>query len=285
MGTDQALELMNSAFVFVHTWGGEALIAHRQPDGSYRALDEKQFLRSLANRRVVAPGSTEKPQPLGRWWLSHSDRHEVDRTVFAPEQTQGVAATQSGETTLNLWTGFARQPLKGPCRRINAHLFNVVCNRDRACWRYLIKWLAHAVQHPGEAPGTVIVLRSDSEGTGKSIVLEIISRIFGKHALLLNSPEDLIGSFNDHLENCCFIGLNEPSFPGDHHAAAKLKSMITKSTWLINGKYRAARRVPNIAHIMLTTNQEWAIPAGNKSRRFLMLDVNRVAGARPEVLW
>jgi hypothetical protein len=49
--------------------------------------------------------------------------------------------------------------------------------------------------------------------------------------------------------------------------------MITDSTWLIEGKYRGVRRVPNIGHIAMTTNREWAVPAGNKARRFLVLDV------------
>ena len=125
------------------------------------------------------------------------------------------------------------------------------------------------------------MLKSDAEGTGKSTLLELMARMFGEHALLLSTPEDLIGQFNDHLENKSFIGLNEPAFPGDHRAAEKLKSMITEATWLLNGKFRAARRVPNIAHIMLTTNASWAVPAGNQARRFLVLEVDdRRAGDR-----
>jgi hypothetical protein len=101
-----------------------------------------------------------------------------------------------------------------------------------------------------------------------------MKRIFGEHGILLSTPEDFIGEFNDHLESKCFIGLNEPAFPGDHRAASKFKSMITESEWVLNGKFRKRRRVSNIAHIMLTTNREWAIPAGNKARRFLMLTVD-----------
>jgi hypothetical protein len=32
--------------------------------------------------------------------------------------------------------------------------------------------------------------------------------------------------------------------------------------------------VPNIAHILLTTNAEWVVPAGKSARRFLVLDVD-----------
>jgi hypothetical protein len=44
---------------------------------------------------------------------------------------------------------------------------------------------------------------------------------------------------------------------------------------LIEPKYRSKRRVSNIAHIMLTTNAAWAVPAGSNARRFLVLDVSQ----------
>ena len=167
------------------------------------------------------------------------------------------------------------------------HLFHVVCDycrthspeeraEARTAFKFLIRWLAHCVQYPGVPPESVIVLRSDAEGSGKSTVAELLARIFGKfrHAIVLNDPDELTGVFNDHLERCVFIALDEPAFPGDHRAANKFKSMVTGSTWLINGKFRKAYPAPNIAHIMLTTNSSWAVPAGNKARRFLVLDVN-----------
>lgn len=275
-----ALSEMNSRFTYCLDWGGEPMVAHRRPDDGHRAIAEEHLKRMLANRRVS--GEDGKLVPLVPWWLTHPERAEVDQVRFEPEGGSDPAHT------LNLWSGFTVKPARGSWRLLARHLYQMVCSRDRACWKYLLRWLAHAVQHPGTAPGTVIVLRSDSEGAGKSVLLEIMRRIFGQHARLLYTPEELTGTFNEHLEHVCFIGLNEPSFPGDHRAAAKLKSMITESQWLINGKFRAARQVPNIAHIMMTTNRPWAIPAGNKARRFLMLDVNEERADDPryfEPLW
>ena len=206
---------------------------------------------------------------LGAWWLAHPQRREYDRVIYDPENLR----SHSGERAFNLWMGFAKTPHAGSWKLMAQHIHSVICKRDRETWRYLIRWLAHAVQHPGTAPGTVPVLKSDAEGTGKSSLLEWMARMFGDHALMLSTPEDLIGEFNDHLESKSLIGLNEPSFPGDHRANGKLKSMITEANWLLNGKFRSARRVPNIAHIMLTTNASWAVPAGNQARRFLVLEV------------
>jgi hypothetical protein len=268
---EPALALMNQTVVFAHNWGDETLIVHLQADGSVRAIDDGQLKRSLENRQVVIQGKDKTIyMPLAVFWLKHEHRREVDRVVFDPENK----LIRPNEKTLNLWNGLAREPQSGRWRLMAAHLFSVICRRDHECWKYLIRWLAHAVQHPGTAPGSVIALRSTPEGAGKSLVLAWMCSIFGEHGISLNTPEDFTGEFNDHLENKAFIGLNEPSFPGDHKAAGKFKSMITESEWVLNGKFRKRRRVPNIAHIMLTTNRKWAIPAGNKARRFLMLDVD-----------
>ena len=276
MTPDVGLRLANQLFFFAHDWGGEPLIGHERPDG-VRALSEQQLRTMLASRYVLMPKLDAAGKqvgvervPLGRWWLAHPQRREFDRVIYDPEGLCG----RPGERVFNLWTGFAKAPLPGSWSRLARHLHGVICKRNRAAWRYLLHWLAHAAQHPGTAPGTVPVFKSDAEGTGKSIVLGWMARIFGEHALMLSTPEDLIGQFNDHLESKSLIGLNEPAFPGDHRAAGKLKSMITEPTWLLNGKFRAARRVPNIAHIVLTTNASWAVPAGNQARRFFVLDVD-----------
>jgi hypothetical protein len=273
MAPDHALDLLNQMFFFAHDWGGEPLVGHVRSDG-VRPITEQHFHAMLANRYARIPSADPDAKPrklvLGKWWLVHPRRSEFDWVIYDPEEIRSPA----GERAFNLWVGFARTPRRGDWKLMARHIHSVVCKRDREIWRYLIRWLAHAVQRPGTAPGTVPVLKSDAEGTGKSSVLEWMARMYGEQALMLNTPEDFIGEFNDHLENKSLIGLNEPSFPGDHRAAWKLKSMITEPTWLLNGKFRKARRMPNIAHIMLTTNASWAVPAGNQARRFLVLDVD-----------
>jgi hypothetical protein len=101
-----------------------------------------------------------------------------------------------------------------------------------------------------------------------------LCRMFGRHSLSLSTADQLLGKFNSHLAEISFLLVNEPAFAGDREAQRKLKSMITDAWWLIEGKYRTAYRVPNIAHIIFTTNERQAVPAGNNARRFLVLDVD-----------
>jgi hypothetical protein len=251
---------MNARFFLAHRWGGDTVIGYEGTDGVC-GVSKDHLKLMLANRFVTAQ---KKSIPLAAWWLANSQRREVDRVIYDPEGTMA----QPDERILNLWTGFAVQPRLGDWSKMAAHIQNIACQGKSDRFLYMMYWLAHAVQHPGTAPGTVLVLTSAAEGAGKTIIAEWIVRMLGQHGILLSTPEQLVGTFNDHLENRSFICLNEPAFPGDHAGARKFKSMITESTWLLNGKFRKPYFVPNIAHIMLTSNLSWVVPAGNKARRF-----------------
>jgi hypothetical protein len=266
LSREAALAEMNCRFFLAHRWGGEAAIGYESADGVC-AVTREGLRLMLANRFVTG---TKNSVPLADWWLKDAQRREVDRVIYDPE---GMLA-RSGERIFNLWTGFNLEPRPGLWSKMRRHLLDIVCKGDQKRFRYVLSWLAHAVQHPGTAPGTVLVLMSEAEGAGKTIVADWMVRILGRHGIMLSTPEHLVGDFNDHLENQSFVCLNEPAFPGDHAGARKFKSMITDATWLINGKYRKPYPVPNIAHIMLTTNAEWAVPAGNNARRFVVLDVD-----------
>jgi hypothetical protein len=154
------------------------------------------------------------------------------------------------------------------------HLFAVICRRNREHFRFLLRWLAFAVQRPGTAPGSVVVLQSEREGTGKTTVGQWMESIFGRHALMLNTPEQITGDFNGHLEGLSLLIVNEVTFAGDHAANRKFKSIVTEAQLLIHHKFQRPYTVPNMLHIMITTNEPWAVQAGVGARRFFVLDVD-----------
>ena len=156
MAPDHALDLLNQMFFFAHDWGGEPLVGHVRSDG-VRPITEQHFRAMLANRYVSIPSADPNAKPLklvlGKWWLAHPRRSEFDRVIYDPENLR----SQAGERSFNLWTGFARTSGRGDWKLMARHIHSVICKRDRETWRYLIRWLAHAVQRPGTAPGTVPV--------------------------------------------------------------------------------------------------------------------------------
>jgi hypothetical protein len=58
----------------------------------------------------------------------------------------------------NQWGGFVVEPRRGwrKMRRLMHHIWKVVCRRDREKFRYAVRWLALALQHPDLLPETVL---------------------------------------------------------------------------------------------------------------------------------
>jgi phage/plasmid-associated DNA primase len=119
----------------------------------------------------------------------------------------------------------------------------------------------------------MIVLRSTAEGVGKSTVGYVMAQIFGKHSLIASSTAAVFGEFNEVLTDKSLVVLEEAAFPGDHKLAAASKNTITAKDLSINPKGRPRYSIPNRLHLMLCTNEQWAVPAGADARRFFVLDV------------
>lgn len=266
----QAMPALNDRYGHVADWGEQPTYVKFSGDGQPVPI-QKDGLREIMANVFVQPNDTDaKRINAYQFWITHPDRLEYDVAHYDPENLRSNGAGR----VLNLWTGLARAGRRGCWSKMRRHLFRVICGGRSAEFRYLIRWLAHAVQHPGTAPGTVVILKSEVEGTGKSTVAGWLVVMFGIHGAELNTADQLIGKFNPHLETLSFIAVNEPAFAGDHNIERKLKSMITEARWPIEPKFRRPYWVPNCAHMMFTTNATWAVAAGQHARRYFVLDVD-----------
>jgi hypothetical protein len=263
-----ALELMNAWF-FVSEINGEVSISRIEDDGTltHFGLDDLQLLLS---NTFVEIGN--RHMPISKFWLAHHCRRQC-KIVFKSRGNVEV-----GE--YNQFRGFAITPIVGyqKQRRFLQHLWRIVCKRDKIKFKYLMWWLAWCVQNPDRRAEVIVVLMSEAEGCGKSTVGQVLLDIFGqgkgRHGLLVEDKEQLLGKFNSHLETACFVLGEEVLWAGDYSTADALKSRITASTIPIEEKYRARRAAPNRLHVMLTTNHPWAIPAGVDARRYFVAEVS-----------
>jgi hypothetical protein len=259
-----ALTLFNSHF-FIAMVEGAAPIAQIQDDGTIRYLAPKDF--SLLVRNITVPGIL-KPSRGETFWLGHPKRHQR-RIVFRP-------GGRVGPDEYNLWQGFGVTPIKGfsKQRRLLQHIFQIICRRDKTKFKYLMKWLAWAIQHPGERAETVVVLQSRAQGTGKTTLSTLMRDIFGKHGRVISSKQRLLSQFNADLETTCWVSGEEMLWHGDKGGADALKSIITGDTITLEIKNGARWEVPNRLHILMTTNHEHAITAGVHERRHFVLEVS-----------
>ena len=133
--------------------------------------------------------------------------------------------------------------------------------------------MALLVQKPWIKPEVALVLRS-KEGTGKTIIVQMLLDIFGVHGFTTAQKDQVAGRFTGHLFDKVLVVLEEAFFAGDPAAVALAKALVTNSTLGYEAKGKDAFSAPNYAHVITFTNHDWAVPAGADARRWMVLDVS-----------
>ncbi len=200
-----------------------------------------------------------------------ADADKVIATFFVSPATklyEGVTCDplDRDKTVYNLWRGPTLKPKKGSWKTIRRFLFNDICNRKKRVYRYLIRYIAHALQKPWEKPGVSITLIG-GQGTGKGTVCKILMKIWAATTFQTNRISDITGGFNQALEGKLHIWLDEAAFAGDKRAWEELKSLVTEPNVSINAKHQPVRVVPNYGRIWQATNCDFAAMRDRDDRR------------------
>jgi hypothetical protein len=136
-----------------------------------------------------------------------------------------------------------------------------------------MNWCAWAVQHPAEPAEAALVMKG-GKGVGKGTLGNTLVHIFGQHATHISSVRHLIGHFNAHLRDVCFLFADEAYWPGDKAAEGTLKRLITEPSLTIEPKFVDVMTVPNMLHVLMASNEDWVVPAGEHERRFAVFEVS-----------
>lgn len=215
------------------------------------------------NDRVATEKATEA---ITKAWLRHKKRREYPNgVVFAPgEEVEGA---------YNHWRGFSVEPdPRRSCKLILQHMRKIVCRDDQVYYDYLVGWLAHMIQRPGEKPGVAVVLRGE-KGVGKDTIGDYVGRLFTHHHVKIANQEHMIGRFNAHQEKCLMLHVEEGFWAGNKQADGSLKHLVTSEKVFIEPKGLNGFHVKSVLRLFMSSNERWVVPATNGERRYFVLDV------------
>ena len=269
------VEALNREYALV-TWGSKAVVTKERTDGPIedrtRILSLEAFRAWFANEftEVATPDGKVKAVSWAQAWLHHPDRRQYQGVEFYPNP-DGAQATPG---YLNLWRGFGVEASEaGTWDILRDHMLNNVCDGDPELFKWVFGWFAHMVQRPRERVGTALVLRGGM-GVGKSKVGEIMGSLFPAHYFQVDDPRYITGQFNPHQAACLLLQAEEAMWAGDKAAEGRIKGLITSSKQMIEAKGIDPIRVQNYVRVLMTSNEDWVVPAGLGERRFCVLDVN-----------
>lgn len=245
---------------FVARTGGKVFVFDERDDSILPGgMSFSAFRDFMARHRI-------NDVPIAHLWLKSPRRRTYEKVIFDP-------SGKCEEGSYNTWQGLSMRPKPGNCRMICDHVRNVLCGGNAAQTEYAMKWFALLVQRPWMKPGVALVCRS-KEGTGKTKITEMLLQFFGAHGFTAQHKEQVAGRFNGHLFDKVVVVLEEAFFAGDPAAVAAAKALITNDQIGYEAKGKDAFSARSFAHVIILTNNDWAVHAGPDSRRWLLLDVS-----------
>lgn len=255
------IDRYNEQFAVVRI-GGKTLVMNDTGDTPvYQS--KRDFCDYFAYEQKIAG------KPAAQYWFEHEKRRHHPAVIFNPRK---ITTPISGEP-YNLWSGFALDPSsEGSCDRYLDHLEKNICGGNPEIFNYVLDWMADAVQNPAVRPGVALVLRG-GEGTGKNTFVDGFSPIFGRHFRAMHDAEHFLGKNTMQIAHTLLLLANEAVWGGKKAHDAALKTLITDDTRTVEDKFIPQAQMDNYVRLILASNEDWVVPAGKGSRRFLLLDV------------
>ncbi|MDE2369088.1 MAG: hypothetical protein KGN16_08955 [Burkholderiales bacterium] len=145
---------------------------------------------------------------------------------------------------------------------------------------HVLNWLANLVQNEGDPPGTYLALQGP-KGCGKNSFTAPMQRIYGTHAGIYSDPELVCGRFTLHLADKRLIVMDEGTFVGDPRQVDRIKSTVTATDCIYEGKGLPPIPGVNRAAFILMTNHAHAVEATTDERRPIVVTLgDRLRGKR-----
>lgn len=263
---DESEELfsMNDEVVFVR----KPVSILVRKDG--QTLFKEKFKDLYAPRCFYEPlsrGGARRVATADRW-LEWPQRSEVAGITYAPGQP-----TITTDGKWNLWRGWPHEPVPGnikPWTELLDVLFKDDTPESR---RWFEQWCAYPIQHPGEKLHTAVVFWSSVQGVGKSMLGEILMRVYGENSQEIDRT-DLHDTYNSWAFKKQFVVGDEITGSDKREEADRVKGIITRSAISINEKFEPKFTVPNCVNYLFTSQHPNAFRLEESDRRFFVVHVN-----------
>ncbi len=234
-----------------------------------------------ANQKVMFATRGGKPKciPLFDAWMQWPMRNDFLRLEYAPGKQRELKGAW------NTWPGWGAEAIEGdttPWEELLEHIFGT---GGEGLWarRYFEQWCAYPIQNPGARMNVATVFTSHAQGSGKSLVFQILGSVYGDANYSEIGTEELKGTFNQFLVNKQFILGDELTNRENLRVGTELlKRMVTRRRIEVNLKYMRQYAAVNRVNWGLTSNYRDAIYINDADRRFFVWEV--VGGELPTKL-
>lgn len=136
---------------------------------------------------------------------------------------------------------------------------------------FFLNWLAQLYQTPEIKMPTAVLLYSKAGRVGKNLMQRLLTKVFGKPLVGGCTGKQLQKNFDDAIEHKRLVFINEIARSEKADGYENFKSQVSEEFTQFEGKGRASKEIRNIAHYIVTTNHEDALPLMEGDGRIAVL--------------
>lgn len=272
-------------------WSGPGLVIDL--DGAVRGtgrpfMTRQQFCNSFGHRFINSGGKRKLVADL----LFHMPTTQrLAGVTFEPGKAL-LVDTREGRK-VNQWAGFQVEPHPEPVVKEQVapfldYLYTVISSSQPEVYQWVLGWIAHIFQEPSFKTGTALVLVG-LPGVGKSFIGEhFLVPLIGVHAVTTSSADRAVQGFNALFDNRVYVQCDEAISNRQRQTAARLKSLITDPTIIIEPKGIDPYEKPNHMRLLFTSNETRDavfLTDGMDDRRYTVLEVSPIQKGRLNDYW
>ncbi|WP_426443407.1 primase-helicase family protein [Bradyrhizobium genosp. P] len=181
----------------------------------------------------------------------------------------GAGQDLEGGRMFNLYRPSSVIPKEGDISWWQDHLaFLFPDELDR---RMLTNWLAWFVQNLDKKPKHALLIQGRIQGTGKSFISNMLTKIIGEHNQSVVSQGALRGDFNGYAMRAKLLVIEELRAVERNEVKTALHDIITEERITINEKGIPRFNMENFFGLIAMTNEDAAISLDLSDRRYLVL--------------
>ena len=238
---------------------------------SEKLIDYHKFNNLLvADREIIQVNAKGDPKvvPAGPAWLKWKCRRVHPAIAYEPGQPE---ALENGD--YNKWRRGC-EPRHGDVTSFLALVDHIFRDKPAVMREWFLRWCAYPIQHSGTKLFTAVVMFGSTQGSGKSLLGEMLCGVYGKHNSVEIDRNTLASSFNSWSAEKEFVLANEIADRKDLRLDADvLKSMISRERVVINTKYQPEYSTRDCCNYYFTSNHFSPVYADDEDRRYFFVHV------------
>lgn len=210
-------------------------------------------------------------------WLQNTFKNrrliQPDQLIFEPDPKKVP------KDSITMFTGWPLKPRAGQCDLLIEHLYKI-CARNDDYFKWVLRWLAYPLQHPGAKMHTALIIYGEREGTGKSMFFNVMQKIYGEYACSVNQTM-MSSDFNGWISKKLFVVAEEVVASKDRrYLKGVLKNLITSERHIINEKGLPARFEINKTNIVFLSNEDKPAELDRFDRRYMCIKFNEYSNPK-----